>query len=273
MKNIIPLIVAVILGLAAVYIVSRTLITQENSEQEPQVSVVIAARDLVAGEELQPGSCSFKNLPKSAVPETSLLWDNVNLAYGQKLPHDIKQGSYILFEDIQLNVALADCVSGGRWLIPVTFSDPTLVKMLRPQDEIAIAASYADKEKAPVKQQDSEIVDQEQPAAVETETEESRETVVLFPCVEVIGLDNEKGLFREAGSSTATIFVCLPPRQAMILLAAQREAELYPILRRRNDSAAMNRRDIGSVNSKTFQKIRSGLETAELPDSTINKNK
>ena len=272
MKNIIPLIVAVILGLAAVYIVSRTLITQENAEQEPQVSVVIAARDLVAGEELQPGSCSFKNLPKSAVPETSLLWDNVNLEYGQKLPHDIKQGSYILFEDIQLNVALADCVSGGRWLIPVTFSDPTLVKMLRPQDEIAIAASYADKEKAPVKQ-NSEIVDQEQPAAVETEAEESRETVVLFPCVEVIGLDNEKGLFREACSSTATIFVCLPPRQAMILLAAQREAELYPILRRRNDSAAMNRRDIGAVNSKTFQKLRSGLETAELPDSTINKNK
>ncbi len=272
MKSIIPLIVAVILGLAAVYIVSRTLITQENAEQEPQVSVVIAARDLVAGEELQPGSCSFKNLPKSAVPETSLLWDNVNLAYGQKLPHDIKQGSYILFEDIQLNVALADCVSGGRWLIPVTFSDPTLVKMLRPQDEIAIAASYANREKAPVKQ-NSEIMDQEQPAAIETEVEESRETVVLFPCVEVIGLDNEKGLFREAGSSTATIFVCLPPRQAMILLAAQREAELYPILRRRNDSAAMNRRDIGSVNSKTFQKLRSGLETAELPDSTINKNK
>ena len=256
MKNIIPLIAAVILGLAAVYLVSRLLVTNKEAEKEPQVSVVIAARDLAAGEEIQPGACSFKNIPQSVVPKSALLWDNVSLTYGQVLPHDIKQGAYIHFEDIRLNVSLADCVTAGKWLIPVTFSDPTLVKMLKPQDEIAIAAACAEvKKKAPAEQKPEDQDDV--PGAAELE--QNREMVVLFPCVEVI---------RESGGSTSTIFVSLPPRQATILLAAQREAELYPILRRRNDTSARNRREIGTVNAETFKKIRSGLETAELPDTT-----
>ena len=141
MKNVIPLIVAVILGLAAVYVVSHFLIENKSTDQETQVSVVVAARDLEAGEELLPGACSFKNVPGSAVPQSAIMWESVSLTYGQKIPHAIKRGNYVLFEDIQLNLSLADCVASGKWLIPVTFSDPTLVKMLRPQDEIAIAAT------------------------------------------------------------------------------------------------------------------------------------
>lgn len=264
MKNIIPLVVAVILGLAAVYIVSRLFVTNEEAGKEPQVSVVVAARDLDAGEELRPGSCTFKNLPQSAVPKTALLWENVSLTYGQTLPHEIKQGSYIHFEDIQLNVSLADCVTAGKWLIPVTFSDPVLVRMLRPQDEIAIAATYADVRKATP---NPSVMEQMQPAESGTELEAGKETIVLFPCVEVIGIANDKGLFRESGSSSSTVFVSLPPRQAMTLLAAQREAELYPILRRRNDSSARNRREIGSVNAGTFKNIRAKLDTIELSDN------
>ena len=86
----------------------------------------------------------------------------------------------------------------------------------------------------------------------------------------MIGIDNSNGLFRESGSSTATIYVSLPPRQATILLAAQQEAELYPILRRRNDPSARNRMEIGSVNKKTFENVRSGLDTTVLPNDTAN---
>ena len=59
----------------------------------------------------------------------------------------------------------------------------------------------------------------------------------------------------------------LPPQQAMIVIAAQREAELYPVLRKRNDSSALNRKEIGVVNEKTFEGIRKGLQSAELPSS------
>ena len=269
MKNVIPLIVAVILGLAAVYVVSHFMIENKGTNQEEQVSVVVAARDLDAGEELLPGACSFKNVPASAVPQSAILWDSVSLTYGQKIPHAIKRGNYVLFEDIQLSISLADCVTSGNWLIPVTFSDPTLVKMLRPQDEIAIAASYAHTEVVRPNLTTEEMLENPE-AAQKADVKMERETVILFPCIEVIGLDHSNGLFRESGSSTATVYVSLPPRQATILLAAQQEAELYPILRRRNDPSARNRAEIGSVNKKTFENVRSDLETAVLSNETTN---
>ena len=51
-KNIIPLIVSVMLGLAAVYFVSKLLFEKEKTETEAKVSVVVAARDLDANDEL-----------------------------------------------------------------------------------------------------------------------------------------------------------------------------------------------------------------------------
>ena len=82
----------------------------------------------------------------------------------------------------------------------------------------------------------------------------------------MIGIANENGSFREGGSSSGTVFVSLPPQQAMILIAAQRESELYPVLRKRNDSVALNRKDGGVVNAETFAGIRKGLAPAELPE-------
>lgn len=52
----------------------------------------------------------------------------------------------------------------------------------------------------------------------------------------------------------------------MILFAAQRESELYPVLRKRNDSVALNHKDGGGVNADTFARIRRGLTPAELPE-------
>lgn len=267
MKNVVPLIVAVVLALAAVYLVSRMLVQQDEDAKEDQVSVVVAARDLGAGDELLPGSCSFKSIPASAMPKNALRWENVSLIYGQKLPYRIAEGDYIQLTDLQLNVSLADCVESGRWLLPVTFSDPALVKMLMPEDEIAIIASYAENKTAAAPAAGAAPLPEEQLAA-QLRIKQNRETVVLFPCVKVVGLASDKGNFREAGGSTATIFISLPPRQATILLAAQREAELYPMLRKRNDTSARNRRELGSVNSQTFEHIRAKLETNELPDVT-----
>ena len=53
------------------------------------------------------------------------------------------------------------------------------------------------------------------------------------------------------------------------MIAAQREAELYPVLRKRNDSTALNRKEIGVVNEKTFENIRKGLQPAELPATPV----
>ncbi len=259
MKNIIPLVVSVILGLAAVYLVSRLLFENKNADLENKVSVVVAARDLDARDELSLGSLTYKDIPESAVPRNALLWENVGLAYGQQLPHAVSQDDYILMTDIRIQTTLGDCARQGEWTVPVTFSDPALVKMLMPDDEIAIISTY-------VSQNVSIDKDMTVSDGSGVKMTESRETSVLLPCVRVIGIANEQGSFRESGGSSGTVFVSLPPQQAMILIAAQRESELYPVLRKRNDSVALNRKDGGVVNADTFAKIRKGLVPAELPE-------
>lgn len=259
MKNIIPIIVSVALGLAAVYVVSRLLFDKEQVDVEPKVAIVVAARDLESHDELQQGSLTYKDIPQSAIPRNALLWENVSLAYGQQIPRGISRGDFILISDIKISTTLADCAKAGEWTIPVTFSDPALVKMLSPDDEIAIVCTYTTKKVVPAK-----VVAVGQNQAFDVET--SRETSVLLPRVRVIGVSNEKGSFRESGTSSGTIFVSLPPQQAMILIAAQRESELYPVLRKNSDSAALNRKDAGVVNSETFSNMRKGLGTVALPE-------
>ena len=175
------------------------------------------------------------------------------------MPHAVSQDDYILMTDIRIQTTLSDCTRQGEWTVPVTFSDPALVKMLMPDDEIAIISTYVKKDV---------VIDRNMTVSDGSgvKMNEARETSVLLPCVRVIGIANDHGSFREGGSSSGTIFVSLPPQQAMILIAAQRESELYPVLRKRNDSVALNRKDGGVVNESTFAKIRKGLTPAELPE-------
>lgn len=263
MKNIIPLVVSVVLGLAAVFVVSKTLFDRKEAKDEATISIIVAARDIDPDEELVEGSLTYRDIPKSVLPHGALLWENVAMIYGQRAQHSIARNDYILISDIQLKISLGDCSKEGEWTIPITFSDPALVKMLRPNDEIGIVSTYVSRkvERIPGVPENENAIS---PAVREAE---NRETSVLLPCVRVIGIANNNGSFRESGTSSGTIFVSLPPQQAMIVIAAQREAELYPVLRKRNDSSALNRKEIGVVNEKTFEGIRKGLQSAELPSS------
>ncbi len=192
MKNIIPLVVSVILGLAAVYIVSKLLFEQEKTDTEKKISVVVAARDLAARDELSEGTLTYKDIPESAVPRNALRWENVSLAYGQQLPHAVSRDDYILMTDIRIQTTLSDCTRQGEWTVPVTFSDPALVKMLMPDDEIAIISTYVSSRVTV----DKEMTQSDGSGVKMTE---SRETSVLLPCVRVIGIANENGSFREGG--------------------------------------------------------------------------
>ena len=270
MKNVIPLVVSVILGLAAVFVVSKTLFDRKETKDEQTVSIITAARDLDSDEELTEGALTYRDVPKSVLPHGALLWENVSMIYGQRVQHPIARNDYILINDIQLKVSLGDCSKEGEWTIPITFSDPALIKMLKPNDEIGIISTYVTRKSEPLSSSATgNPGDAVMPQALQES--ERRETSVLLPCVRVLGIANSNGSFREPGSSSGTIFVSLPPQQAMIVIAAQREAELYPVLRKRNDSSALNRKEIGVVNQKTFEEIRKGLQSAELsPTPTEN---
>ena len=89
---------------------------------------------------------------------------------------------------------------------------------------------------------------------------------VIFPCVRILDIGKGDGV-RRGEEGAGTVIVSLNPQQAMTLVAAQREMELFPALRRENDASVRRRRDVGLVSDGTFKHIKEGLSVITIPDS------
>ena len=83
MKNSIPLILAVLLGLAAVFAVSK-IISTNTAKIEEKVKIVAATRDLAAGEVIAEGFFMPREVPVSAVPSQAIPWNRATMILGQK---------------------------------------------------------------------------------------------------------------------------------------------------------------------------------------------
>jgi len=259
MKNSIPLIIAVVFGLAAVYGVSRLISSNLAEEEKKFVNVVAAARDITSKDgEIKDSWITKKRVEIASLPAKAIKWDQANRVIGQMVTRSIAKNDYILASDVSgVEVRLANAVAPGEWAVPVTFSDGKLVKFLKPGDEIAIMAA-------------SEIltVKNRRNQSEKAETVRQDTMSVLFPCVRVLDIGKGDALRRAEDTPGETIILSLTPKQAMTLVAAQRKMELYPALRRANDVNAQRRRDVGVVDETTFSKIKLGLESVTLPDGT-----
>lgn len=249
MKNSLPLIAAVVLGLAAIFAVSKVLSDKEVAGRENTIAIVVATHDLMTMQEIREGDLTYREVPVTAAPKNGLRWDEVSIAYGQRLPRAIDEDDFLLVTDIRMKATLAECVRDGEWAVPVTFANATLLPMLVPDDEIAILATWQDQK------------------ALDDMGEPTTQTTLLMPCVRVLGIVGGNGQFREPQTGgSSTILVSLPPHQAEILIAAQQQASLFPVMRKRNDRTARSRKDGGVVDASTFRKLRENLTAVEMPE-------
>lgn len=257
MKNTIPLIIAVVFGLAAVYGVSR-LISYNLSEEEKKFDYYVAAsKDITSKDgEIKDTWITKKRAEISSVPTKAIKWSQSNRVLGQTVNRTISKGDYILANDISgVSIKLANAVASGEWAVPVTFADGKLVKFLKPGDEIAIMAAGT-----------TLNVKSRRNQSEKTEMVRQDTMSVLFPCVRVLDIGKGDALRRAEDAPGDTIILSLSPKQAMTLVAAQRKMDLYPALRRPNDMQAQRRRDVGVVDDTTFSKMKTDLEPVVLPD-------
>ena len=259
MKNTVPLFIAVVLGLVAVFAVSR-MIRPRDGERESQYGwIVAAAKDITPKDgEIKLSWLMKRRVELSSLPAKAIPWSEVNRVVGQSTIRSIARNDYILASDVSgIEIRLSTAVSEGEWAVPVTFSDPALVQFLQPGDEIAILGTFMMREI--VKKTDQS----EKPDIIE-----QRATSVIFPCVRILDIGKGDAIRREEGAGgNGTIVVALNPQHAATLIAAQRTMELYPALRRPNDSNALKRRDVGVVNESTFQGLKKNLEPVVIPDA------
>lgn len=246
MKNSIPLILAVILGLAAVFAVGR-VISSNISQQEEMIEVVAAQRDIPAGEIMADGFYRPKKVPRSALPAQAILWSKASMLNGQKLLVGKTSGDYIYLYDFQTQ-GIGDVVGEGEWAVAIQLPSRSIAAMLKPGDEVAIIATF-------------QVEEKQKSMDANKEPEKREVTTVLFPRVRVL----EIGGGMSASDQSGTLVLQLPPQQAQTLIAASRVASLYPALRRPNDSSALNRLDAGIVDFSTFEKLLDGQEVVTVP--------
>ena len=243
MKNIIPLVIAVILGLAAVFAVSRT-VSKSKENTEEMVEIVAASRMLGSGEAVAEAFIIPREVPLSALPKQHIKWENRSMVIGQKVLHTIAKDDYLLLSDVGMSRSMGNVIGDGEWGFPLNFADSSLVAMLQPGDEIAIIGTF----------KVSETVKQGKDLDAKEETFTRTVTSVIFPRVRILEITPSGG-----------VFLSLPPQQALALTAISREAELYPLLRKTNDTKALNRKDGGIFENSALTRMIEGLTPIDIP--------
>jgi Flp pilus assembly protein CpaB len=250
MKNFVPLIMAVLLGLAAVLAVGR-LLRERKEAKEKVITVVAAAVDISDGDVLTETSIRQKKIPVSARPEQAISWSRWSMIVGQRALRSIVQGDYLLLSDVAFSRSMADIVGEGEWAVTLRVAAGGIARIVQPGDEVAVLGTF----KITTKVKSADL--SEAPQDLEKEA-----TLVLFPRVRVLDVGR---MVSGAEMAINEIIVSLPPRQAQVLIAAQRKAALTLALRRPSDDSAVSRLDIGMVDENTFDKLLSGLKSVEMP--------
>ena len=135
MKNTLPLVMATILGLLAVFAVSRAMSQKGGDWRGKEVSVLVANSNLKSGETIAAENFRTQSVPLAYLPKQHILEDQKELIAGQTLAQDIAAGDYILWDNIGRSSSLGDSVGEGEWAVPVKFANQELVRLLKPGDE------------------------------------------------------------------------------------------------------------------------------------------
>ena len=101
MKNIIPIIIAVVLGFVAVFAVSKT-VSKTSANIEKKVIVVAASRALAPNETIAEAFIRPRSVASSSLPRQHIKWENRNMLIGQKVLRAIPKDDYVMLSDVGL---------------------------------------------------------------------------------------------------------------------------------------------------------------------------
>ncbi|MBR1608048.1 MAG: hypothetical protein IJ678_09650 [Kiritimatiellae bacterium] len=231
MKNTIPLVLAVLLGLAAAFSVNKSL-NRASGKNEDTEMVVFASVKIEKNKPISKGECKPTSISKKAyLPGRHIPASDIPRISGLKTSHAIPKGSPILYDDLQTDAGQSDLVGVGEFVVAVKFRDSPLMSHLKPNDEIAIAAM----QNVQVREETGET-DETRKYRYRTE----RRLSVLFPCEKVLDVSN------------GSILVSAPPEKALQLVTASQNFPLYPLLRRTDDMSNM---DVGVGGSVSWEDL------------------
>ena len=259
MKNKIPLIAAMVLGIVAIvairFYVQR--VEQEARSKLKGTPVVAAKEDIEAGTEIDLDLVLSKEVPIAFMPQQAIQGSmELKQILGHKTRVPLRAGQIILWSDLESerHGGLSALIPEGDGAFTVNISQGISSSLIQPNDHIDIIASFA----IPKDNQSSAA-----PAASSQKTSDLV-NVVLLQNVTVLAVGDTMGGAAQAqpgeraGSGAISLSVTLP--EAQLLMFAAQHGELGAMLRREGAIDTRPRSELPRVTFEAIEKIIGDLD-------------
>src|SRR5215469_11378230 len=147
MKNKFPLIVAIIIGVVALFAIKKYVDNQQElTDAKYKGQPVLAARsDIPAGATLTKGMLGWKPVPKQYIPKQAILTDDdEKLLIGSKTSVAIDAGEIVLWSDLvtETRGGLSSIIPAGQGAFTVAISLGVKSDLIQPSDHIDIIGTF-----------------------------------------------------------------------------------------------------------------------------------
>jgi pilus assembly protein CpaB len=258
MKNKIPLIAAILLGIVAILAIRSYV---QRVEQEAQAKLkgkpVVAARmDIKAGTEIELDLVAPKEVPPAFIPPQAIQGSlELKQIIGRKTRVPLRAGQIILWSDMESERrgGLSALIPEGDGAFTVNIGQGISSSLIQPNDHIDIIASFA-------------VPKGNQPAPGPTASWRQASdmvNVVLLQNVTVLAIGDTMGGVthgpeEKGGSGPMTLSVTLP--EAQLLMFAVQHGELGAVLRREGAVKTLPRDQLPRITFEAIEKIIGDLD-------------
>jgi Flp pilus assembly protein CpaB len=248
MKNKFPLIIAIVIGVAALFAIRQYVnkMEQQTAAKLKGEPVVAAAADIPAGTELTSQMLFAKEVPRQFIPAQAIQGsDQVKQILGSKTRVAIRAGQIMLWSDLasEAGGGLSSIIPAGEGAFTVSISKGIKPGLIQPSDHIDIIGSFA-------------VPKPTQPLPNSTATWRQGSdvvNVVLLQNVTVLAVGGAfGGATKSQGESGGDLTLSLKLPEAQLLMFAGQNGELGAILRREGATDILPRAELPRV---TFEKL------------------
>jgi pilus assembly protein CpaB len=267
MKNKLPLIVAVVVGIVALLAVRSYVNRMEESTQAQLRGdpIVSASHDIPAGTEITLQMIEAKKVPRKFIPAQAIEGQaQVKQILGRKTAVRLQAGQIMLWSDLATETrgGLATVIPTGEGAYTVNISKGIKPALLQPSDHVDIIGSFSvPKPNMPVPNV----------TAANWRQGPDMVNVVLLQNVTVLAVgDLFTGAMRTQSSGGGDVTLSLTLPEAQLLMFASEHGELGVILRREGDTEVKSRTELPRLTFDAIDKIigdldgRRGLRLVEV---------
>ncbi len=264
MRNKLALLVAVALGLIAVYGIHRHLanVKDETRSKYKTIQVAVAAEEIRIGETIEPNMIGYKEIPETAIIAGQLDQSSVRSIIGQRIRKHVERGDPLLSSYFGKKVqSLRDRLKEGERALTLRVDLVSGVAgNIVPGSYVDILGTFAVRKKS---------------GRQSTEEDRESETLVILNNVLVLAVDNrtQAGEFVTLGSgqrtSYSTVTVAVKQHEVPVLVHGQHAGSLTLVLRQRSETAAGSAPD--PVNNLNLIERAAQIREARLREEAARK--